>query len=112
MDERDLQKPEYFFDFARSLTLSRSASGKNSSNVFMFSKKRAPAAIVALQEALPSFRRDQDALRSFLMRSNMSGGIRMAVIASPAGSSTVYVNGVRVVLLRNEQAAYSRLHTS
>jgi hypothetical protein len=29
----------------------------------MFSKKGAPAAIVALQEALPSFRWDQDALR-------------------------------------------------
>jgi hypothetical protein len=78
----------------------------------MFSKKGAPAAIVALQEALPSFRWDQDALRSFLMPSNMSGGIRMAVIVSPAGSSTVYVNGVRAVHLRDEQAAYSCLHTS
>ena len=36
----------------------------------------------------------------------------MAVIVSPVTSSTVDVNGVRAVHLRDEQAAYSRLHTS
>jgi hypothetical protein len=36
----------------------------------------------------------------------------MAVIVSPVASGTVYVNGIRAVHLRDEQAAYSRPHTS